>query len=106
MCSFNTKSVINCADDYERAVLDIDLPDGNGVSLAEQLLSQRRVGCIAFFTATKDPDILARADQLGLVIQKSEGMHKLLEAIDGMEQNTRCRPERVVATGEISAPVG
>lgn len=67
---------------FEYAVLDIDLPDGNGVALAEHLVSQQRVQAIAFFTATSEPNTLARAGQLGLVVSKTEGVKRLVEAVE------------------------
>jgi DNA-binding NarL/FixJ family response regulator len=71
---------------FEYAVLDIDLPDGNGVALAEHLVSQQRVRGIAFFTATCEPKTLSRAGQLGLVISKTQGVERLVEAVGRLGQ--------------------
>lgn len=65
--------------DYcECAVLDLELPDGNGVDLAEQLLSEYRVGSVVFFTACHDGQLLARAAGLGVVVPKSGGCSRLM----------------------------
>jgi DNA-binding NarL/FixJ family response regulator len=100
------KSVINSANAYECAILDIDLPDGNGVSLAEHLLNQHRACCIVFFTATYEPNILARANQLGHVVNKSDGTHRLLEVIDELQRTTRCPHDKRVQKVEARSLVG
>jgi DNA-binding response OmpR family regulator len=70
---------------FERAVLDIDLPDGNGVVLAEELLSLRRVKSVMFFTATTEAKTLFRAAELGPVVGKAEGVNRLLSVIQRLE---------------------
>jgi len=84
---------------FEHAVLDIDLPDGNGVALAMQLVHQHRVNSIVFFTATRDETDLAHAAQLGLVVDKADGADRLLQAIDQLER-TSVFPEPAFATSE------
>lgn len=73
---------------FEHAVLDIDLPDGNGVALAVQLVHQHRVNSIVFFTATRDATDLAHAAQLGLVVHKSDGIDRLLQAVEQLERRS------------------
>ena len=84
---------------FEHAVLDIDLPDGNGVALAVQLVHQHRVNSIVFFTATRDATDLSHAAQLGLVVDKAEGADRLLQAIEQLER-TSVFPEPVFAASE------
>ncbi len=71
---------------FDHAILDIDLPDGNGVDLAEQLLGRNSVGSVAFFTASRDRDVLARASGLGLVVDKTAGCERLVAAIGQLTQ--------------------
>jgi CheY-like chemotaxis protein len=71
---------------FDHAILDIDLPDGNGVTLAQQLVRLRRVGSIIFFTATLEPDVLANAARLGRVVGKAEGVNRLISALEQLHE--------------------
>ncbi len=71
---------------FDCAVLDIDLPDGNGVDLAEYLLANERVKNFVFFTATHELSLLRRAAGYGQVVDKSDGTRKLLASV----QQTAC----------------
>jgi len=84
---------------FEHAVLDIDLPDGNGVALAMQLVHQHRVNSIVFFTATRNETDLSHAAQLGLIVDKAEGADRLLQAIEQLER-TSVFPEPAFAASE------
>jgi two-component system nitrogen regulation response regulator GlnG len=53
-------------------VVDIELPDGSGCDLAQELLARRPGVPVAFFTAGAAKDILARASQLGPVFWKPD----------------------------------
>ena len=66
---------------FDLAVLDIDLPDGNGVDLAEELFAGRRVKSVVFFTATRERTLLERAVEYGRVVDKSLGTQGLLECL-------------------------
>ena len=63
---------------FDFAVLDLDLPDGNGVDLAETLLESGRVPNVLFFTGTSNMALLARARRLGGVVMKSSGTSEVL----------------------------
>ncbi len=63
---------------FDFAVLDLDLPDGNGVDLAESLLGSGRVPSVLFFTGTSNMALLARARRLGGVVMKSSGTSEVL----------------------------
>src|SRR3954470_10651535 len=52
---------------FDFAILDLDLPDGNGVDLARALMSSGKVACVSFFTSSTDPALLARARRIGPV---------------------------------------
>jgi CheY-like chemotaxis protein len=45
---------------FELAVLDMDLPDGLGVDLAEELLSEGRTEAVVFFTASAPAELTPR----------------------------------------------
>jgi DNA-binding response OmpR family regulator len=63
------------------AVLDIDLGDGDGVSLAEELFATRRVARVIFHTGTLDAERHGRACRIGIVVGKSGDMQPLLGAV-------------------------
>jgi len=67
-------------ESFEHAVLDIDLPDGNGVDLAERLLADGKARGVLFFTACRDVGLLERAASLGLVVDKAAGYDCLMAA--------------------------
>jgi FixJ family two-component response regulator len=54
------------------AVLDLELPDGDGVALAEALRLANESLPVAFFTAGADPSIVAQAREQGPVFAKPD----------------------------------
>jgi two-component system response regulator RegA len=66
------------AQQFDFAILDLDLPDGNGVDLARDLMAAGRVPSVVFFTGTSDAALLARARRVGSVIVKSAGTSEIL----------------------------
>jgi len=75
------KATLSLQGSFDHAVLDIDLPDGNGVDLAEQLCMENRVASVVFFTGTRDRELLERAARMGLVVDKAAGCKCLLSAV-------------------------
>ena len=69
------------SDSFDCGILDIDLPDGNGVRLAEALLDRGQIGAVVFFSASSDPDVLERARELGSFVAKTAGMRELERAL-------------------------
>jgi ActR/RegA family two-component response regulator len=63
---------------FDFAVLDLDLPDGNGVDLARDLMQSRKVPSVLFFTSSCDLSLLARARRIGPVVMKSAGTSPIL----------------------------
>ena len=59
-------------------MLDLDLPDGNGVDLARDLIAKGKVPSVLFFTSSSDLSLLARARCIGSVITKAEGTSPVL----------------------------
>ncbi len=83
---------------FDHAILDIDLPDGNGVMLAERLLDQRLIGSVVFFTATRDVALLSRAMSLGLLVDKAAGLNRLLDTIQQLTDSAATRHAAVVGS--------
>jgi CheY-like chemotaxis protein len=78
---------------FETAILDLDLPDGNGVDLARQLLAAGKVRSVLFFTGSSDAKLLARARRRGSVIMKASGTGQILsllapEALEAPQSGT------------------
>jgi DNA-binding NarL/FixJ family response regulator len=94
-------------------VFDIDLPDGNGVELAERLLERGSVERAVFFTASADSELLFRAERVGTLVLKTRGLDELFRAITssgnagwpGASRDVRL-PARAVGDGlQDSAPI-
>ncbi|HET7544673.1 MAG TPA: response regulator [Polyangiaceae bacterium] len=81
---FSVATARSCADAcsltqlFDVAILDLDLPDGNGVDLARTLLRSGQVPNVLFFTSCTDPTLLARARCLGSIVMKSLGTSPIL----------------------------
>lgn len=63
---------------YDVGIFDIDLPDTNGVELAELCVAQKWVGHVIFFSATENERSVRAAQSLGELIHKSEGVELLV----------------------------
>jgi DNA-binding response OmpR family regulator len=88
------------AGDWDCAIVDIDLPDGCGVELAEELLTSGRASGVVFYTATRDQERRARAAELGAVVDKAEPLQALLDVMTAWFEE---HPQRALAVGEIAA---
>jgi DNA-binding response OmpR family regulator len=66
---------------YAVAIVDIELPDGLGTDLANELFDQRRVERVVFFTSEALQGLLKRAAELGPVVAKRDGPEALLTAV-------------------------
>ncbi len=100
---------------FDFAVLDLDLPDGNGVDLAETLLESGRVPNVLFFTGTSNTALLARARRLGSVVTKSSGTSEVLafltQDLDQAAPESRTAPSPRArsfraASGTVSTSAG
>jgi CheY-like chemotaxis protein len=80
--SFATAQVLACR--FDIGVFDIQLGDGDGIDLAEEMLGDGRVEHVVFFTAERDPVALERAGRLGPVVHKQEGVEALLPILRGI----------------------
>lgn len=66
---------------FDVAILDLDLPDGNGVDLARELIHAGKVPSVVFFTSSTDRALLARARRRGAVVMKASGTGLLLSLL-------------------------
>ncbi|HEY3233533.1 MAG TPA: response regulator [Polyangiaceae bacterium] len=66
---------------FDGAVLDMNLGDGDGVGLAQELLAKNKARVIIFFTASTDDDLARRARALGPIVSKNGEPQELLDAI-------------------------
>jgi len=62
-------------------IFDIDLPDGDGVGVAEELLKRRVVERAVFFSGTRDPDRQRRAERVATLVDKVDGFPQLMATI-------------------------
>lgn len=66
---------------YDCGVFDIELPDGNGVDLAEDLLADGRVQVAVFYSSTGDQRSRERAARLGDLVSKAEPIATLRPSV-------------------------
>jgi DNA-binding response OmpR family regulator len=81
------------AQSFDLAILDLDLPDGNGADLGRALLSEGKVPSVLFFTSSSDSSLLARARCLGSVVMKSRGTSPVLAWLAANAANTSEVPQ-------------
>jgi two-component system, NtrC family, response regulator AtoC len=106
---FTTASVDSCSDArtlegaFDVGVFDVDLGDGNGVGLAEELLQHGKVTSAVFFTGTVDGELLRRAATSGGVIRKPEGVDALMTELEILKR-TSPGPRRAMPVSGYPAP--
>jgi DNA-binding response OmpR family regulator len=66
---------------FDTAVLDIELPDGDGIEVANHLLQHRTAPVIVFFSGHDAPEVVSRAEEIGMFVHKSLGPDALLDAL-------------------------
>lgn len=69
------------AEPVDAAIVDIDLPDGNGVDLADELLQAGRIHVSVFFSATTDTKTIERAKARGAFVHKAGGIGPLPDTL-------------------------
>ncbi len=67
---------------FHVAILDLDLPDGSGTDLADELLRLGAVRSLVFYTGSLDGAQRARAQVFGHVIDKAEDVEELISLLD------------------------
>ena len=82
---------------YDCAILDIELPDGLGIDLADELLDAGAAASVVFFSSVADRALGQRALRLGAFVSKSSGVRELAQAVtDAVSRAVR----EMVAGGE------
>ena len=67
---------------FQLAILDLDLPDGSGVDLADQLLRLGAVRGVIFYTGSLDDALRDRALGFGTVIDKARDLEEVIQALE------------------------
>jgi len=67
---------------FHVAILDLDLPDGNGTDLADELLRLGATRSIVFYTGTLDQAQRERAERFGHVVDKTQDLEDVIQALD------------------------
>jgi DNA-binding response OmpR family regulator len=67
---------------HDHAIIDIELPDGDGVELAAALVASGRARHVVFFTATRDAHRIHLAEQIGPVVDKDGGVDHLVAVVE------------------------
>lgn len=81
--------------EFSVAVIDLNLPDGSGVTLAEELLREGRASAVVFYTGevSTAPE-LRRAAELGRIHLKGSDPAGLLQAVLEVCRARTVAPER------------
>ena len=77
-CARSCAAARALSQSFDFAILDLDLPDGNGVELARSLMTAGKVPTVLFFTSCTDRALLARAARMGSIIMKASGSSPVL----------------------------
>src|SRR5687768_1268749 len=67
---------------FHVVVLDLDLPDGSGAELADELLRFDATRTVVFYTGTTDQAQRERAQQFGHVIDKAQALDAVVGVIE------------------------
>ena len=84
---YNVHIAGSCAEigddigNFDVGIFDINLPDGDGVSLAKRLLYAQRVGHAIFYTGSLELDRVDDAAMLGTIVTKMDGIAGLRRAL-------------------------
>ena len=66
---------------FHVAILDLDLPDGNGADLADELLRLGAVRGLVFYTGSLDNAQRSRASLFGPVVDKASELDEVMQAL-------------------------
>jgi DNA-binding NtrC family response regulator len=67
---------------FDCAVLDIDLGDGSGIELADELTARGSIARVVFYSGTMDDAVLERVTRIGPLVMKAEPVARLLEEVE------------------------
>lgn len=71
---------------FDLAILDLELPDGDGVELAGWLAEQGTTAQVVFFTASRDAALREAAEEFGTIVEKDDGSEKLGQRVTELLQ--------------------
>jgi CheY-like chemotaxis protein len=77
------------------ALVDVDLPDDSGVALARFLMDSGRTDGVVFFSASRDPDVIAEARRVGAWVSKQDGVEAAIAAVDAACESLDARAKVV-----------
>lgn len=86
---------------FDFAILDLDLPDGNGVDLAQALLTSGRVPAVLFFTSCVDDALLSRARRMGSIVMKSLGSGPVLDWLAAASSEPAEVPQSIAPSSRV-----
>jgi CheY-like chemotaxis protein len=66
---------------FQVGILDLDLPDGSGADLADELLRLGAVRGVVFYTGSLDGALRNRASLFGPVVDKAHELEEVVEAL-------------------------
>jgi CheY-like chemotaxis protein len=67
---------------FQFAILDLDLPDGSGVDLADELLRLGAVRGVVFYSGSLDNAQRERALAFGTLLDKSRDLEEVIQALE------------------------
>jgi DNA-binding response OmpR family regulator len=76
---------------FTLGIFDIDLPDGDGVALANELLQAGVVARAVFFSGTREPEQHRRAEKVATLVDKGDGFAQLMATIERAMEAQRAR---------------
>lgn len=88
---------------FDVAVLDLDLPDGSGADLADDLLRLGAARAVVFYTGSVDSAQREQAARSGTVVDKSKALDELVGAV---EMQTAAPPVSEMAPAPRAWPRG
>ena len=77
----SVEGVLDLPREFDAGVFDIELEDGDGVTLARRLHDAGRVRRVIFFTGCTDPERLRAARSIGEVVLKGTSPQLLVDAL-------------------------
>jgi DNA-binding response OmpR family regulator len=87
--SGSCREALQQQDSWDCAILDVDLPDGNGIDLGRELLDSARTLCVVFFSAQSDASVRASAEELGPFVSKTADVDDLVLAVQAEVKRAR-----------------
>lgn len=88
---------------FDLAIVDLDLPDGLGTDLVQQLVDDGRLETTVFFTSTRDTELRRQAARLGCVVDKEAGLEELMTVVVRLTKQRERLAQAVGGQGAGSA---